>query len=227
MSGVYRSHGEDITELWNNDNGRPIFRATMSLKKFKLIHQCIRFDDKETRVQRRERDKMAAIRVVFDKWEAHLKALYIPGQNVTVDEQLIPYRGRCPFIVYIPSKPHRYGIKVWCVCDSETFYVYEMEIYLGKEPNTRLEVNQGERMVLQLTEGLQGRNVTCDNFFTSHSLAVKLLLRKMPLVGTIRKNRNELPPVLLQMKRKPVHHSEFIFDHNNKITLVSYVPKKK
>jgi len=29
------------------------------------------------------------------------------------------------------------------------------------------EINQGKRVVLDLTEGLSGHNITCDNFFTS------------------------------------------------------------
>lgn len=226
LAGVYRSFGECFTELWDDHHGRPIFAATMSLKQFKMIHRCLRFDDKGDRTERRSRDKLAAVREVFDKWVYRLKMLYNPGHCVTVDEQLIPFRGRCPFRQYIPNKPYRYGIKLWIVCDSETAYAYNMEIYTGRDRNCHPEVKQGQRVVLQLTEGLEGRNVTCDNFFTSHELAIELKKRKMSIVGTIRKNRKEIPPVLVDMKKKPIHHSEFVFDLQNKITMVSYVPAK-
>ena len=55
-----------------------------------------------------------------------------------------------------------------------------METYIGKEPNAGREVNLGEKVVLHLLEGTDapGRNVTCDNFFTSLSLARKLLEKK-------------------------------------------------
>lgn len=83
------------------------------------------------------------------------------------------------------------------------------------------------RVVLELCRGLNGRNVTCDNFFTSHALAVELKKEQMTqMVGTIRKNRKEIPPVLSNMKKKPVLHSEFVFDHRLRATMVSYVPKR-
>ena len=66
LAGVYRSHGEDMTELWNDKLGRPIFRATMSLKRYKEITRFLRFDDREERKNLRQRDKLAAVRVIFD-----------------------------------------------------------------------------------------------------------------------------------------------------------------
>lgn len=226
LAGVYRSKGEDIAELWDDQNGRPIFRATMSLKRFNVINQCIRFDDKEQRIHTSDRDKLQPIRNVFEKWLQRVRALYVPGKTVTVDEQLIPFRGRCPFTQYIPSKPAKYGIKMWVLCDSKSYYAYNMEIYCGRNRNAKPEVKQGERVVLSLTEGLNGRNVTTDNFFTSHSLATELKKRQMTIVGTMRKNRNEIPSVLLDMKSKAPKHSEFVFDHKLRATLDSYVPKK-
>ncbi|XP_055306906.1 piggyBac transposable element-derived protein 1-like, partial [Sitodiplosis mosellana] len=226
LAGVYRSKGECVTELWDDKRGRPIFRATMSLNYFRLLNSCIRFDDKNTRNVRRQRDKLAAIREVFEKWNKHLKTLYSLGDSVTVDEQLIPYRGKSPFTQYIPSKPYKYGIKVWALCDSYTYYAYNMQIYTGRGVNQERERNQGQRVVLDLTEGLSGCNVTCDSLFTSYDLAKELKQRKMTIVGTVRKNRKEIPPCLLDMKRKPNFYSEFVFEPSLRLTMVSYVPKK-
>lgn len=226
LAGVFRSHGECMTELWNDYDGRPIFRATMSLKRFKVINRCIRFDDRETRLRSEDRDKLAPIRKIFEKWVYRQKLSYKLGKNVTVDEQLVPFRGRCPFTQYIPSKPAKYGMKIWILCDSETYYAYNLEMYIGRNRNCQPEVKQGERVVLSLTENLNGRNVTCDNFFTTYSLATELKKRQMTIIGTIRKNRKELPPVLIAMKQKPPLHSEFVFEPKLRATLVSYVPKK-
>ena len=49
LAGVYRSNRESVEELWNPMDGRKIFRAVMSLKRFKAISKILRFDDKETR----------------------------------------------------------------------------------------------------------------------------------------------------------------------------------
>jgi len=75
-----------------------------------------------------------------------------------------------------------------------------------------------------VTEGLTGRNVTCDNFFTSYELARLLLLRNNTVVGTVRKNKPELPAALLACGQRPVFSSMFAFTPD--ATLVSYLPKK-
>ncbi|XP_055325865.1 piggyBac transposable element-derived protein 4-like, partial [Sitodiplosis mosellana] len=174
LAGVYRSRGEDITELWDDHKGRPIFRATMSLELFKRINQCIRFDNKEERMQTNERYKLEPIRNVFEKWVQRVRDLYVPGKFVTFDEQLLPYRGRCPFIQYIPNKPAKYGIKIWVLCDSKTYYAYNLKVYVGRNRNSAPEVNQAENVVMRLAEGLNGRNLTADNWFITYSLAKRL-----------------------------------------------------
>ncbi|KRZ16269.1 hypothetical protein T11_1881 [Trichinella zimbabwensis] len=56
-------------------------------------------------------DKVAPMRIVTDKFGSNCRESYSPNAQLCVDEQLLPFRGRCPFKVYIKSKPHRYGIK--------------------------------------------------------------------------------------------------------------------
>ena len=148
-----------------------------------------------------------------------------PGENVTVDEQLVGFQGRCPFRQYMPSKPAKYGIKFWMLCDSSTTYVWNIQVYTGKEIGAVPERNQGLRVVLDLcTRDLKGRNVTVDNFFTSYELGQALLKRKMTMIGTIRKNKKSIPPALLDIKGKPVYSSTFAFTDGT--TMVSYIPKK-
>lgn len=74
-----------------------------------------------------------------------------------------------------------------------------------------------------MTEGLQG-NVTIDNFFCSYGLGEELLQRNLSMVGTIRKNKPELPPALQQVRDRELLSSLFAFQQ--KATLVSYVPKR-
>lgn len=124
-----------FSELWDDVNGRPVFRATMSLDRFKEITRCLRFDDKEDHVANRSRDKLAPIRTVFDKWNNRLKLLYVPGKFLTVDEQLVPFRGRTPFTQYMPSKPAgRYGDE-FVVLFSQIIYDYDYNI-IGMESKT-------------------------------------------------------------------------------------------
>lgn len=53
-----------------------------------------------------------------------------------------------------------------------------MLVYTGKTAGNPADVNQGMRVVLDMTEGLKGHVITCDNFFTSFTLAEELLRKK-------------------------------------------------
>lgn len=68
FAGVFRSYGEETSELWDDGTGRAIFRATMSRDRFQKITRCLRFDNRADRNERRARDKLAPIRTVYDKW---------------------------------------------------------------------------------------------------------------------------------------------------------------
>lgn len=69
-----------------------------------------------------------------------------------------------------------------------------------------------------------GRNITMDNFFTSIPLAEKLLEKNLTLVGTLRQNKPDIPPVMKPNKLREKYSSKFGFCGN--MTMVSYVPKK-
>ncbi|XP_038576656.1 piggyBac transposable element-derived protein 4-like [Micropterus salmoides] len=224
LAGVYRSNKESTASLWHAQSGRAIFGATMPLKMFHIISRVIRFDDRDTRTARRARDKLAAIRDVWDKWVCLLQQMYNPGADVTVDERLVPFRGRCAFKQYMPNKPGKYGIKIWTACDARTSYAFNMQVYTGKPADGQPEKNQGKRVVLEMAEGLRGQTITCDNFFTSHALGQELLKRKLSMVGTVRKNKPELPPALLATKDRARYSSKFAFSETH--TIVSYCPKK-
>ena len=66
LAGVLNMNAVTTRELFDNDSGVGYFRATMSEKRFEFLTNCIRFDDKATRQQRREHDRLAPIRTLFE-----------------------------------------------------------------------------------------------------------------------------------------------------------------
>lgn len=54
--------------------------------------------------------KDASISDIFSKFVSNSQAVYCPSGLVTIDEMLVPFRGRCPFRVYMPKKPKKYGL---------------------------------------------------------------------------------------------------------------------
>lgn len=229
-SGRRRDRKLGFSDMWTTNplDRRHLYPATMPRNRFKEFFSTCRFDDKATRNARIEEteDKLEAIRFVVNRFVENCRKYYQPKENVTIDERLAVFRGKCPFRVYMKSKPGRYGIKIWTCSDADTGYISNFQIYTGSK-NKERELNQGERVVMDLMEdyfGL-GLSVTTDNFFTSVQLAEKLLERNTYLTGTMRKNKRDIPPEFLPSRKRELYSSYFGF--NDKcMMLTSYVPKK-
>lgn len=198
LAGVFHANRMNLEDLWGKDNfGVEMFRLVMSLKRFKFLLRVIRFDDRTTRAERRSVDKLAAIRDVFSVFVDNCKNSYSPGQNVTIDEMLAGFRGRCSFRQYIPSKPNKYGIKIFSLVDAEIWYTHNLEIYPGKQPEGPFETSyKPSDVVKRLSEPIYGtgRNITADNWFTDTEVVNFLKNKKLSYVGTIKKINGNYPP---------------------------------
>lgn len=229
MSGVLRASHLNFIDLWSTDGtGVEMFRLTMSYQRFLFLLRCLRFDNKTTRSDRLATDNLAAIRELCDMLQEKFQAAYTPGENVTIDEQLTSFRGRFKGKVYMPSKPNKYGIKIQAMVDSKTFYLLAFEIYSGKQPEGPYQVsNSAIDIVKRLVQSIKGtgRNITTDNWYTSVKLATQLLdpSYKLTLVGTVNKNKPEIPKAFLPNKTRVQFSS--LFGFQSTMTMVSYVPK--
>lgn len=224
-AGVNHANSQCTADMWKTTS-YPLYRASMSINRFWNVLRFLRFDDANTREERQRIDKAAPICDLWTMLNSNLRKYYRPTENLTIDEQLFPYRGRTKFTQYIPSKPARYGIKVWWICDAENYYPLTGQIYTGK-PTTGRENNQGERVVKDLAVLYKGsgRNVTMDNFFTTLPLAKHLLSWKLTIVGTLKKNKPYIPQQMAPSTQRQVFSTIYGFQDN--VTICSYVPKKR
>lgn len=126
----------------------------------------------------------------------------------------------------MPSKPAKYGLKIFWVCDARIPYAIDGIVYTGRQPGEEVQKNLGENIVQQLCSRFRntGRNITMDNFFTSVPLAQHLLEKDPTIVGTLRQNKPDIPPLMKPSKSREVHSKEFGF--NDSLTMVSFVRKK-
>jgi hypothetical protein len=57
---------------------------------------------------------------------------YWPSQQVSIDEVIKKFKGRCSFMQYMKNKPLRWGLKIFCVCCSATGFLWNASIYCGR-----------------------------------------------------------------------------------------------
>lgn len=233
LSSVLKSNNENMTSLFSKDEfSRPIFRATMSEKRYKVLIAYLRFDEAHTREARKMNNKAAAISDIFEKVISNSQAVYSPSAFVTIDEMLVPFRGRCGFKVYMPKKPKKYGIKILCLTDAKTSYLCNGYIYTGKGSDgvglteKQKELSIPTQSLIRLCKKIKGsnRNITADNWFSSIEAVDKLRKMKLTYVGTMRKDKRCIPTEFLPSNSRPVLSTTFGF--RQEATLLSFVPKK-
>lgn len=74
--------------------------------------------------------------------------------------------------MYIPNKPAKYGIKVYILACSKTYYVKNLKVYAGAQPDELFKVsNKTDDTVLRVVEPVKGsgRNLTVDSLILTKS----------------------------------------------------------
>ena len=198
LAGALKAGHRNTEELWNEQDGIPLIRACMSFKRFKQIKKHLRFDDK---LRRDKNDPLAPVRSMVNQFNFDINKIYRPGPFICVDEMLLEFHGRVRFRQYIPTKPGKFGIKIYWSVDAENSYPLQCLVYIG-EKSLSLEEKEESSSISEATVRKivrpylgQGRCVTGDNYFTSLNLCHFLMKEKTTYVGTIRNNRREIPPV--------------------------------
>jgi CO dehydrogenase/acetyl-CoA synthase gamma subunit (corrinoid Fe-S protein) len=126
----------------------------------------------------------------------------------------------------MPDKPNKFGIKFWPASDVSRKYVLNGFPYLGKYEQRPSSMLLSEQVVEPYTSC--GRNITTDNFFTSMSLATKLLAKKTTLVGTIRGNKREILKAAKQTKDNMPRFSTLLYKSEDCVlTIYKSKPNKR
>ena len=123
---------------------------------------------------------------------------YNPHREQSIDEAMIPFQGRSSLKQYLPAKPIKRGIKVWCRADPHNGYLSELQVYTGRAGSGGRQHNLGERVVLDLSRKLEGLHyhMYFDNYFTSVSLLSSLLSKGLYGCGTARQSYVGFPDAL-------------------------------
>lgn len=129
MGQVRKDRRDDYwsTESWMET---PFFPKTMSRDRFRQIWRAWHFNNNEN-VQD-DSDRLCKVRPLLDFFLPKFKEVYKPIQQLSLEEGIVPWRGRLFFRDYNAGKMIKYGILVRMVCESNTGYICNFEIYCGE-----------------------------------------------------------------------------------------------
>ncbi|KAG5883736.1 hypothetical protein JTB14_008579 [Gonioctena quinquepunctata] len=143
-------------------------------------------------------DRLFKIRLVIDHFREKFKSVMHPFQKVAIDKSLVLFKGRISFRQYIPSKRHRFAIKIFVLADCETGFILDFIVYTGSETEFRVydpELKIGGNIVMTLMEPYlnEGHILYVDNWYNSPVLAEALFEKKTNICGTVETNRLYMP----------------------------------
>ncbi|KAF7685756.1 PiggyBac transposable element-derived protein 4 [Cucumispora dikerogammari] len=211
-----------IESYWSGNAllATPFFQRTMKRDRFSLLLKFLHFSDSNVAPQD---DKLYKLREICDIIRRRIQEVYIPEKEISIDESMVLWRGRLMFRQYIPGKKHKYGVKLYELCDRNG-YVWNASIYCGKEDRIA-GVGHSEAVVKDLIDPLldKGYHLYVDNFYTGIPLAKDLMEHNTHVCGTLRRNRKFLPKNVVTAK---LTKGQVVKKRSGQITLLKWKEKR-
>lgn len=173
-------------------------------------------------------DKLFKVRAFLDLILPTFESEYTPNQSVTIDEAVIPFKGRLGYKQYIKNKPTKWGIKAFVLSDATNGYVYRSQIYTGKNAETNASAGLCTRVVLDLMSGLEnyGMSLYTDNYYTSPELYLALYRRGINACGTVQVNRKYFPKDLVHKSTRNVQRGFYDYRSNGPVLAAVWFDKR-
>lgn len=209
-----------IRDYWSTNPliETPIFGKLMSRNRWEQIWNFWHFSD-NLLVQNTD-DRLYKVRPVLQHLTQRFQTVYKPAQELSLDEAMIPWRGRLRIRTYNPGKLIKYGILVRMVSEATTGYICNMKIYAAE--GKKLE----DTIFSVLEPNLDlWHHVYQDNYYNSVAIAEHLLQRKTRVCGTIRSNRG-LPKSFVEAGNK-LKAGQSIFCRRNDVLLQTWKDKRE
>ena len=180
--------------------------------RFEQITRYLHFADNDTLPARGEEgfSRLQKVDPIISALKHNFKSAYYPHCQVSIDEAMIPFKGRSSMKQYLPLKPVKRGFKVWAMADALNGYMYDFNVYTGACGDR--QTGLGEKVVLTLAESIKGRHhhLYFDNYFSSISLLSKLFEDGTHACGTVRTNRKGYPSEISD-EAKRFNRGQFCF----------------
>ena len=153
-------HLPALFDYWKND---PLFHyspvaSRISRRRFVELSKYLHFVDNSSLALpgSPNYNKLGKIEPILLKLKERCVSLYNLNREVSIDEAMIPFKGRSSMKQYLPLKPVKRGFKVWVLADAHNGYVSQLEVYTGKS-REKSDDGLGASVVKSLCKNLKHR----------------------------------------------------------------------
>ncbi|KAF6207752.1 hypothetical protein GE061_016200 [Apolygus lucorum] len=180
-----------LADYWNKDPllNMSCFSSHMSRSRFLMILKCLRFAPEKPH-NSADGSQMFRFTPLLNHFNRRLKAVYLPSRDLTLDVPITLHKGRVVLSHDPRGKGGRHGIRLYTLTDSYGLAV-KCSVYDRDEdgaPKTKTSVDD---VVLELVAERQhlGHSLYLGEYYTSHSLAVRLKDVGIYCTGPLRSDR--------------------------------------
>ncbi|CAF3396410.1 unnamed protein product [Rotaria sp. Silwood2] len=189
MTGIYCFPEQRF--FWMNTSRVESISSVMSRDRFLEIKKYLHVVDNSKQLNRTDPnfDRAHKVRPLLNIVKENFREIE-KEEKLSVDEQIIPFKGKSIMKQHMPSKPNRWGYKMFLLAGGESGICYDFIFYTGK--SDKPEYGFCTNIVLDLRETVPqaiNHKVYCDNYFTTIRLHVELKKVGTYVVGTVRPNR--------------------------------------
>ena len=188
---------QDLSDYWSKNIviNMPFYAKVMPRDRFLNILTMFHLADNAQYIPREQpgHNPLYKLGFFYTSVVENFGKYWVPNQEITIDEGLVPFDGRIRFKVYNPAKPKKYGIKSFELCDGQNAYCCKYRIYTGYDGQPSRKGRTYDT-VMSLCEGYTGcgRILFVDNFYTSPQLFYDLSLLSTFATGTARARKEWL-----------------------------------
>ena len=223
------SQRENWSTWWLTESN---FTKVMSRDRSTLVGRYFHFSNNEHRIERGQPNYnlLQKIQPIIDLTQNTYADCYKPSRHLSIDEAVIPFKGRTYVKQYLRDKPHKWGIKVFVLADSSCNFLLKYRIYTGKAD---FVVDRGRSFGEQIVEQLmtnylnKGHILYLDNFYTAPKLAYSMMVSQTGVIGTVKENRKDFPVNLKKSKKRMKKQDPPAFMSSGNMVCVTWHDSKR
>ena len=173
--------------------------------------------------ERDREDRIWHVRPFADELKKRFHEFYQPSRVLVVDESMCHTKARLNMKQYIPAKPYKWGIKIWCI--ENEGYLLDFIAYQGAL--SEIDSHTPKEALLQLVQRYHGFHhlVVMDGLFTFPELFNDFLTKKTYCLGVVRPNRVGFPKSIVY-ETSNLQRLQSTFRQNKQLVVHLYIDKK-